>query len=82
MLGSPPLNLKIYQNDNNNNNNNNNDNNNKSLLALPYLDGSSFFNQEASSKLRLTLFKGLSHELKAVRKLNLNAIVQIYKEIG
>ena len=74
MLGSPPLNLKIYQNDNNNNNNNN-DNNNKSLLALPYLDGSSFFNQEASSKLRLTLFKGLSHELKAVRQLNLNAIV-------
>ena len=43
VLGSPPHNLKIDQNDNNNNNNNN-DNNNKSLLALPYLDGSSFFN--------------------------------------
>ena len=48
VLGSPPPhNLKIDQIDNNNN----------KLLVLPYLDSSSFFNQEAISKLHLTLVK-------------------------
>ena len=53
VLGSPPPhNLKIDQNNNNNDNNTNN-----KLLVLPYLDSSSFFNQGASSKLRLTHVK-------------------------